>query len=76
MFAELMGVPGPVFSRCDLRANAFTYIRGLLAPGVAGNCWAISEAMGYTRPHRLQHLLAGAVWDEEATRDVVRDFVA
>jgi SRSO17 transposase len=75
-FAELMGALGPVFSRSDLRANAFAYVRGLLMPGVAGNCWAIAEAVGHARPHRLQHLLAGAVWDEEATRDAVRDFVA
>lgn len=68
-FAELAGALAPVFSRRDLRANAIAYVRGLLMPGVAGNCWAIAEAVGHARPHRFQHLLSGAVWDEEAVRD-------
>jgi hypothetical protein len=59
--AELAGALAPVFSRRDLRANAIAYVRGLLMPGVAGNCWAIAEAAGHTRLHRLQHLLSGAV---------------
>jgi SRSO17 transposase len=75
-FAELSGALAPVFSRRDLRANALAYVRGLLMPGVAGNCWAIAEAVGHARPHRLQHLLSGAVWDEDAARDHVRGFVA
>ncbi|WP_078600376.1 IS701 family transposase [Streptomyces violens] len=53
-----------------------TYVRGLLMPGVAGNCWALAQAVGHARPHRLQHLLSGAVWDEDAVRDQVRGFVA
>ena len=45
-------------------------------PGVSGNCWALAQAAGYARPYRLQHLLSGAVWDEDAGRDAVRTFVA
>jgi SRSO17 transposase len=44
-------------------------------PGVAGNCWAIAEAVDHARPHRLQHLLEGVVWDEDVAWDVVRGFV-
>ena len=67
---------GPVFTRCDLRSNAEAYVRALLVPGVAGNCWALAQAVGHARPYRLQHLLSGAVWDEDAVRDHVRDFIA
>jgi hypothetical protein len=28
------------------------------------NCWTIAEAAGHRGPHRLQHLLSRAVWDE------------
>jgi SRSO17 transposase len=74
--AELSGLIAPCFSRRDLRSNAAAYMRGLLCTGVAGNCWAIAQAVGHDRPYRLQHLLSGAVWDEDAVRDQVRGFVA
>lgn len=73
---ELSGLVAPLFSRRDLRSNAAAYMRGLLCPGVAGNCWALAQAAGHPRPYRLQHLLSGAVWDEDAVRDQVRAFVA
>jgi SRSO17 transposase len=75
-FAELGGLLAPVFSRGDLRSNAQAYIRALLVPGVRGNCWALAQAVGYDRPYRFQHLLSGAVWDEDAVRDGVRGFAA
>ena len=74
-FAELAGLLAPVFARRDLRSNAQAYVRALLVPGVAGNCWALAQAVGHARPYRLQHLLSGAVWDEDAVRDYVRDFI-
>lgn len=75
-FEELSALIAPLFSRGDLRSNAMSYLRGLLCPAVAGNCWAIAQAAGHTRPYRLQHLLSGAVWDEDAVRDAVRGFLA
>ena len=72
---ELARLLAPDFPRCDLRSNAMAYVRGLLTPGVAGNCWALAQAIGHARPYRLQHLLSGAVWDEDAVRDTVRAFV-
>ena len=75
-FAELADALAPLFSRSDLRGNAMAYVHGLLTPGVAGNCWALAQAVGHSRPHRLQHFLAGALWDEDAARDEVRAFVA
>jgi SRSO17 transposase len=75
-FAELASLLETVFARCDLRSNAEAYVRALLVPGVSGNCWALAQAVGHARPYRLQHLLSGAVWDEDAVRDAVRTFVA
>jgi SRSO17 transposase len=75
-FAELASLLEPVFSRRDLRSNAMAYLRALLMPGVSGNCWALAQAVGHERPCRLQHLLSGAMWDEDAVRDAVRSFVA
>jgi SRSO17 transposase len=75
-FDELAGLLAPVFARRDLRSNAMAYVRGLLEPGAAGNCWQLAEAAGHARPYRLQRLLGRAVWDEDAARDAVRAFTA
>jgi SRSO17 transposase len=75
-FDQLVRLLAPLFTRRDLRSNAADYLRGLLMPGVAGNCWALAEALGHTRPDRLQHLLSGSVWDEDAVRDQVRTLLA
>ena len=74
VFAELAADLAPVYRRRDARANALLYLRGLLMPQVAGNCWSIAEAVGLDRPHRLHHLLERASWD--AARDAVRAFLA
>jgi SRSO17 transposase len=76
VFAELAADLAPVYRRRDARANALLYLRGLLMPQVAGNCWSIAEAVGLDRPHRLHHLLGRASWDEDAARDAVRAFLA
>lgn len=76
VFAELAAGLAPACPRRDLRANALLYVRGLLMPQVAGNCWSLAEAVGLDRPYRLQHLLERASWDEDAARDAVRAFLA
>ncbi|WP_233988437.1 IS701 family transposase [Streptomyces parvulus] len=75
VFAELAADLAPVYRRRDLRANGVLYLRGLLMPGVAGNCWSIAEAVGLDRPYRLHHLLERAHWEEDTARDVVRAFL-
>ncbi|MDX2544848.1 IS701 family transposase [Streptomyces sp. WI04-05B] len=75
VFAELAADLAPVYRRRDLRANGVLYLRGLLMPGVAGNCWSIAEAVGLDRPYRLHHLLERARWEEDTARDVVRAFL-
>lgn len=76
VFAELAAGLAPASARRDLRANALLYVRGLLMPQVAGNCWSLAQAVGLERPCRLQHLLERASWDEDAARDAVRAFLA
>jgi SRSO17 transposase len=39
-------------------------VAGLLMELEDHNCWTIAEAVGHCGPHRLQHLLSRAVWDE------------
>lgn len=52
-FAELTRLLEPVLAQCDLRSNAEAYVRALLVPGVAGNCWALAQAVGHARPSLL-----------------------
>jgi hypothetical protein len=39
-------------------------VRGLLMELEGRNCWTIAEAAGHCGPHRLQHLLSRAAWDD------------
>jgi SRSO17 transposase len=40
-------------------------VSGLLMELEDYNCWTIAEALGHRGPHRLQHLLSRAVWDDQ-----------
>jgi SRSO17 transposase len=42
---------------------------GLLMELEDYNCWSIAEAVGHSGPHRLQHLLSRAVWDDQQLLD-------
>jgi SRSO17 transposase len=44
-------------------------VSGLLMELEDHNCWTIAEAVGHGGPHRLQHLLSRAVWDEQQVLD-------
>jgi SRSO17 transposase len=44
-------------------------VSGLLMELEDHNCWTIAEAVGHGGPHRLQHLLSRAVWDERGALD-------
>jgi SRSO17 transposase len=50
-------------------------MRGLLADLPRKNCWTIGEHAGDPSPDGMQHLLSQAVWDADAVRDDVRDYV-
>lgn len=63
------------FRRFEPRRRARQLVLGLLAGLPRKNCWTIAEHTGDRSPHGLQHLLARAVWDADAVRDDLRDFV-
>jgi SRSO17 transposase len=72
---ELWGRVAGRFGRVDLRWRARAFVRGLLADLPRKNCWTIAEHAGDPTPDGMQHLLARAVWDQDAVRDDVRDYV-
>ena len=45
-------------------------LSGLLMELEDHNCWTIAEAAGHRGPHRLQHLLSRAVWDDQQMLDI------
>jgi SRSO17 transposase len=45
-------------------------VSGLLMELEDHNCWTIAEAAGHRGPHRLQHLLSRAVWDDQQVMDI------
>jgi SRSO17 transposase len=51
-------------------------VRGLLMELEDHNCWAIAEAVGHRGPHRLQHLLSRAVWDDQQVLDIASEWAA
>ncbi len=63
------------FGRVEPRRRARAFVLGLLADLPRKNCWTIAEHAGDATPDGMQHLLAGAVWDEHAVRDDVRDYL-
>jgi SRSO17 transposase len=57
------------------RRHARAFVLGLLADLPRKHCWTIAEHAGQATPDGMQHLLAGAVWDEHAVRDDIRDYL-
>src|SRR5690242_10757080 len=51
-------------------------LSGLLMELDDHNCWTIAEAVGHRGPHRLQHLLSRAVWDDQQMLDIVAAWAA
>jgi SRSO17 transposase len=51
-------------------------VSGLLMELEDHNCWTIAEAAGHHGPHRLQHLLSRAVWDEQQVLDIASAWAA
>jgi SRSO17 transposase len=72
---ELLGRVAGRFPRVEPRRHAGALVLGLLADLPRKNCWTIAEHAGQATPDGLQHLLAGAAWDEHAVRDDVRDYL-
>ena len=45
-------------------------VSGLLMELEDHNCWTMAEAAGHCGPHRLQHLLSRAVWDDQQVLNI------
>jgi len=72
---ELLGRVAGRFGRVDLRRRARAFVGGLLADLPRKNCWTIAEHAGDASPDGMQHLLGRALWDQDAVRDDIRDYV-
>lgn len=70
-FARIAGC----FGRREPRLAARDFLLGLLSDVDTRSCWQLAEQAGYASPHRMQRLLAEAVWDADAVRDELRAFV-
>ena len=64
LLADLLGRVAGCFPRRETRQCCGQMVSGLLMELDDHNCWTIAEAAGHREPHRLQHLLSRAVWDE------------
>jgi SRSO17 transposase len=64
------------FGRADLRWRMRDYVRGLLGRATRKNGWQLAEWAGHRTPDGFQRLLNSSVWDADALRDDVREYVA
>jgi SRSO17 transposase len=64
------------FGRAEPRLRARAFLLGLLSDVDSRSCWQLAEQAGDTSPHAMQRLLADAVWDADAVRDDLRQYVA
>jgi SRSO17 transposase len=64
-----------LFGRSQPRALCRSYLRGLMSKVGRRNCWQMAEATGELLPDAMQRLLYRTVWDADAARDLVQDFV-
>lgn len=65
----------PRFLRAEPRRRALGYIRGLLATAERKNGWTLAQLLGEATPDGAQRLLNAAVWDADAVRDDLCDYV-
>jgi SRSO17 transposase len=75
LFEDLLGRLACAFPRRESRATFREMTEGLLMELEVVNCWTLAEVIGHLGPHRLQHLLSRASWDEDAVLDAVAAWV-
>nr|WP_324289418.1 IS701 family transposase [Streptomyces sp. H34-S4] len=64
-----MGEVAGCFPRRETRRTFREMTEGLLMELQDVNCWTVAEEVGHPGPHRLQHLLSRASWDDRAVLD-------
>src|SRR5687768_3444043 len=65
----------PLFQQERMAASAGLFLDALLGPERRKTGWMRAEAAGDPGPWRQQALLGRALWEADALRDVVRDYV-
>ena len=70
LLADLLGRIAGCFPRRETRQSCSQMVSGLLIELDDHNCWTIAEAIGLRGPHRLQHLMSRAVWDDQQVLDI------
>ena len=75
LFDDVMMTVGQRFCRPEPRRRVRDFVRGLLAPLPAKNCWTIAEHAGNAGPDGMQDLLSRVKWDDAAVRADVREFI-
>jgi SRSO17 transposase len=73
--ARLQERLGELFGRTEPRRQVGLYLEGLLSAVERKNGWQLAEHVGDARPWRTQRVLSHVLWDEEAARDLCRDYV-
>ncbi|RUL91252.1 IS701 family transposase [Verrucosispora sp. FIM060022] len=63
------------FVRAEPRRSAGQFVEGLLSSVERKTCWSLAERAGHDDPQAMQRLLRTAVWDADAVRDDVRDWL-
>ena len=76
LLADLLGQVAGCFPRRETRQCCGQMVSGLLMELDDHNCWTIAEAIGHRGPHRLQHLLSRAVWDDQQVADIAAAWAA
>jgi SRSO17 transposase len=71
---DLLARFGRLFVRAEPRRQAGRYLEGLLGPVERKNGWQLAEHLGDARPWRTQRVLSHVLWDEEAARDLCREY--
>ncbi|MFC5956275.1 IS701 family transposase [Streptomyces pratens] len=64
------------FQRREPRAVVREMTEAMLMELDTRNCWTLAEALGHSRPHRLQHLLSRAAVDHDLARDRIAAWTA
>src|SRR3954468_5549879 len=73
--SALEGRLGGLFVRAEPRRQAGLHLEGLLSAAKRKNGWQLAEQIGDARPWRTQRLLSHVLWDQDAARDLCRDYV-
>lgn len=63
------------FVRSEHRGRVLAYLKGLLSPVKRKNGWQLAEQAGEKSPDGMQRLLNNALWDADAVRDDLREYV-